>query len=214
MGSEYVKCKGVSEAKNVQDIVNISRLLGMPQKTTYFTLAIYYRYILMPKNRGTIPTSAACILLSGKVNGSLRSLEQILKTSYRYYGVDPGRFFQEDYQDAIDIELHACIAMDFNFDMEDPYGFLEQICMDNDIDRSRAQTVWVVLNDTMYLPFILSFSIKSIVVSCMFISDIARGCGGGDIDKFKERYRLAGIDSADIDFISKEIVSFYERVSE
>ncbi|ADM12209.1 cyclin-like protein [Encephalitozoon intestinalis ATCC 50506] len=212
MGPEYAQCKDLLNSKNVRDIVNISRLLGMPQKATYFTLAIYYKYIFMLKDREAIPIGAACILLSGKVNGSLRSLGQILRTSYKYYGMDPERFFQEDYKDAIDIELHACIAMDFNFEMEDPYGFLEKMCMDNDIDRSRAQTIWVMLNDTMYLPFVLSFSIKSIVVSCIFISDIVRGNGEEDINGFKDKYKLAEIDSAEIGFISNEIVSFYERV--
>ncbi|AFN83740.1 cyclin-like protein [Encephalitozoon romaleae SJ-2008] len=213
MGLEYMECKNLFETKNIRDIVSISRLLGMPQKTTYFTLAIYYRYILMMKSRKTIPIGAACILLSGKVNGSLRSLEHILKASYKHYDVDPEKFFQEDYKDAIDIELHACIAMDFNFEMEDPYGFLEKLCMDNDIDRSRAQTIWVMLNDTMYLPFILSFSIRSIVVSCIFISDVARGNGCEDIDEFKGRYKLSEINTEDIDFISREIVSFYECAS-
>ncbi|AFM98976.1 hypothetical protein EHEL_090810 [Encephalitozoon hellem ATCC 50504] len=212
MGSEYMECRNLLEIKNIRDIVSISRLLGMPQKTTYFTSAVYYKYISMPKSRKTIPIGAACILLSGKVNGSLRSLEQILKASYKHHGVDPEKFFQDDYKDAIDIELHACIAMDFDFDMDDPYSFLEKICMDNDVDRSRAQTMWVMLNDTMYLPLILSFSIRSIVVSCMFVSDIARDKGCKDIDEFKERYKLTEINTGDIDFISKEIVSFYEHM--
>lgn len=210
MGSRYRKCKDLVDHNNIRGIASVSKSLGMPQKITYFTLAVYYRCILMRKSKGIIPTGAACIMLSGKVNGSLRSLDQILRASYKHYGVDPARSFQEDYRDAIDIELHACIAMDFNFDMDDPYGLLEKICGDNNIDRPRAQTMWVVLNDTMYLPLTLCFSIRSIVMSCVLVSDAASGFEDRDSSDFWKKHGLSDINSSDINFISGEIASLYE----
>lgn len=215
MGGDYKQYKNAANAQDVRDIVNVSRAVGMPQRVVYSAVDIYYRYRhAYPRLGSTVSVEAACIVLSGKMCGSLRSLEQVLRSSYDYHRLDADNVsFEKRYSEAVEAELRACVALDFDLEAKDPYGYLERLCTEHSIDRTTAQTIWVVLNDTMYLPLAPVFCTKSIVVSCVFVSTLI-GSLESSFAQFKHAFEDTGMDDSDILFISEEIISLYENTLE
>lgn len=213
MNSKYRKYKNTLNDKHVADIVSISKLAGIPQKTIYSALNIYYKYTkASSRYEDIVSVGAACIMLSGKICGSIRSLEQILRASYSYYKLEVQDVsFEQNYNNAIETELRICIALDFNFKIKDVYGYLERMCIEHNISKSMAQTIWIALNDSMYLPLTLVFCTKNIVLGCILISSIINNKSESDIGQPRLTLGKIDLDDPDICFISEEIISLYEN---
>ncbi|KAH9410818.1 hypothetical protein HK407_10g15840 [Ordospora pajunii] len=211
MSQEYHMCKRNADTKCIKGIVSISRNLEIPQKTAYLALGIYYKHTLDSKCTKVAAAGAACIMLAGKINGSLRTLEQILRASHRYYGINSESTFKQDYEDAIEIELHACILIDFDFSTNDPYRLLKAFCTENHIPKQKAQTIWAILNDSACIPLQLAFSSRIILMSCVFISELIDS-HDMNVSSFKQKFGFNGIQDIEINFISEEIVSMYEKL--
>jgi transcription initiation factor TFIIIB Brf1 subunit/transcription initiation factor TFIIB len=218
MDRKYSQYKSMANAKDVGDIVSICKTLGVPQKSIYSTVEIYYRYAVATQRcENIISVVSACVMLAGKITNTLRSLQKILHACHEYYNVeDDEEAFEENYRDAISIELNICIAIDFDFQVSDFYGCLEKLCGECCIDKGRAQTIWIILNDTVYLPLVLAFCARSVVVSCMFIACMIDECRANrmcDLSLFKHKHRNIDFDISDVLFVTGEIISLYENFS-
>ncbi|KAM0672656.1 hypothetical protein CWI42_100290 [Ordospora colligata] len=211
MSQHYDMCKKVTDTKCIKGIINISRNLEIPQKTAYFALGIYYKHALDSNCMKITAAGAACIMLAGKINGSPRTLEQILRASHRYYGINSENMFKQDYEDAIEIELHACILIDFDFSTNDPYKLLEVFCAEYHIPKQKALIIWTILNDSACIPLQSAFSSRTILMTCIFVSELIQG-HPMDISSFKQKFGLSDIQDTEINFISEEIVSMYETL--
>jgi hypothetical protein len=201
--------------KDVEDIVDICKALGIPQKSIYSTVEIYYKYAVSTQCRENMMSLApACVMLVGKITNTLRSLHKILHACHEHYELGDGEcVFEENYRNAIATELRICIEIDFDFRVNDPYGCLEKLCRDCCIDKDRAQTIWAILNDTAHLPLILAFCARTIVISCMFVACMIDGCKAErtyDLAAFRDRHKNIEFSTSDVLFVSNEIISLYE----
>jgi hypothetical protein len=216
MNQRYSQYKNLINTKDIRDIMSICKILGISQKTAYGTVEIYHRYMIATHRcENIISMIAACIMLTGKISNALRSAQKILQACHSYFGVgEDEQAFDENYRDTIDIEMRICIGIDFDLQIQDYYGSLEELCKEYDVDKATAQCIWIILNDTVYLPLVLAFCTRSVVVGCMAVAnmiDQGRDNKECDLNGFRNKYGNIEFDDPEVEFIIDEIVSLYEN---
>ncbi|TBU06361.1 hypothetical protein CWI39_0508p0010 [Hamiltosporidium magnivora] len=229
---EYNFLKTKASKNELYDIIKIGIGLNMPQETISYSQFLYYRFLNKNITKKNISFISSCFLLSSKITGTFKNLKEIIEITKNYYSTRENKNNDNNFdinesdvhndensvnvlEDAQDTELEMCIQIDFDFTYNNFYQYLKKKCNKFKFDMKRQQCAWILLNDSFYLPFSLFFSVKNIVLACIYITlkiDELEKFLNDDIKdrSFKSECDIILADM-EIRFIVEEIIGLYEN---
>jgi hypothetical protein len=138
--------------KDIQDIIEMCKKAGCSQKTVQYSVYVYKMYLLHFPNKNHKRND----LISSSISLGCKISDYIIDISTSNES----------------IELEMCVSIDFDFNIKDIYKRVEYFINKYNIKKNIAQYLWILINDSMYLPLKKESEKDNLIIGCIHLSYI------------------------------------------